>query len=267
MPRQQVLPVYCAALFAPLMADVMTVQLQPRTVEAFDAYMRGADERFQRRLHAGPFLWVDGSPERKRQVLAGKVIAEPYGGHGEIAVPDGLIHDWIGAAFAPGTTMARTLALVQNYNHHADVYKPEQLASRLISRHGEDFHIYMRLLKKQILTVVLDTEHDVRYTKINDTEWYSRSRTTSIREVENPGESKEHDLPAGTDHGFLWRLDTWWRFAQRDGGVYLECEAISLTRDVPTGLGWIINPIIRSLPRESMVNTLKQTKAALSSKQ
>lgn len=259
------LPVCCAALFAPLAADVMTVQLQPGTVEAFDAYMRGADERFQRQLREGPFLWVDASPERKRQVLSGKVIAEAYNGRGEIPVPDGLIHDWIGAAFVPGTTIAKTLAMVQDYNHHAEIYKPEQLASRLISRHGEDFHIYMRLLKRQILTVVLDTEHDVHYTKVNETEWYSRSRTTRIAEVENPGEPNEHAMAPGTGHGFLWRLDTYWRFAERDGGVYIECEAISLTRDVPTGLGWIINPIIRSLPRESMVNTLRQTKAALSS--
>ena len=263
MQRQQVLCVCCAALFAPLAADVMTVQLQPRTVEAFDAYMRAADERFRRQVRDGPFLWVDASPDRKRQVLAGKVVGEPYDGRGETPVPDGLVHDWIGAAFVPGATMAKTLALVEDYNHHKDIYKPEQMASRLISRDGNDFHIYMRLLKKQILTVVLDTEHDVRYTKIDDAEWYSRSRTTRIAEVENPGEPDERALPPGTDHGFLWRLDTYWRFLERDGGVYIECEAISLTRDVPTGLGWIINPIMRSLPRDSMVNTLRQTKAAL----
>ena len=40
-------------------------------------------------------------------------------------------------------------------------------------------------------------------------------------------------------------------------------RAISLSRDVPTGLGWIINPIIRSLPRESLSNTLRETRQAL----
>ena len=43
----------------------------------------------------------------------------------------------------------------------------------------------------------------------------------------------------------------------------MECEAVSLTRDIPTGLGWMIEPIIRDLPRESLVNTLQKTKEAL----
>ena len=70
-------------------------------------------------------------------------------------------------------------------------------------------------------------------------------------------------LPAGDDHGFLWRLDSYWRFAERDGGVYMECEAVSLTRDIPAGLGWLIAPIIRQLPQESLVNTLRKTREAL----
>jgi hypothetical protein len=45
--------------------------------------------------------------------------------------------------------------------------------------------------------------------------------------------------------------------------VYLECQAISLSRDVPVGLGWLINPIVRSLPRESLTNTLRETRQAL----
>lgn len=241
----------------------MTVQLQPRTVAAFDEYMRGADARFQRQLKEGPFLWVDASPERKRQVLSGKTLAAPQSERGDKDVPDGLIHDWIGAAFVPGTTLKKTLAMMQDYNHHVEIYKPELMRSRLISREDDRFHIYQRLLKKQILTVVLDAEHEVQYRKVTDDRWYSRSHATRIAEVQNPGENSEHLLPPGNDHGFLWRLDTYWRFAERDGGVYIECEAISLTRDVPAGLGWIINPIIRSLPKESMVNTLTKTRAAL----
>jgi hypothetical protein len=83
-----------------------------------------------------------------------------------------------------------------------------------------------------------------------------------VAEVYDPGPG-EHELPPGHDHGFLWRLNSFWKFEERDGGVYLECRAISLSRDVPTGLGWLINPIIRSLPRESLSNTLRETRQAL----
>jgi hypothetical protein len=110
--------------------------------------------------------------------------------------------------------------------------------------------------------VVLNTEHDVRYVRLDRARWYSKSFTTRIAEVEDPGPN-ERELPPGNDHGFMWRLNTFWKFEERDGGVYLECQAISLTRDVPVGLGWLINPIIRSLPRESLTNTLRETRQAL----
>ena len=116
----------------------------------------------------------------------------------------------------------------------------------------------MRLLKKQVITVVLDTTHDVNYLPVDGPiSWYSRSTSLRTAEVENSGKPSEHELPPGQDHGFLWNLNSYWRFVERDGGVYVECEAVSLTRNVPTGLGWLINPIIRSLPRQSLENTLR----------
>jgi hypothetical protein len=138
--------------------------------------------------------------------------------------------------------------------------------SHIISRHGNDFLVYMRLIKKKVVTVVLDSEHDIHYFPIDATHCRSQSRTVKIAEVEKPGKPGEHEMPPGTGDGFLWRLDTYWRFQERDGGTWIECEAISLTRDIPTGLGWLIEPIIRSLPRESLENTLRETASALEKK-
>jgi hypothetical protein len=137
------------------------------------------------------------------------------------------------------------------------------IASKLISRRENDFQIYLRLLKKKILTVVLDTDHDVQYRELERKRWTCRSYTTRIAEVENAGSPKESVLPPDTGYGFLWRLYSYWRFQERDGGVYVECRAISLTRDVPFGLGWVIEPIIQKLPRESLINTLVATRTAL----
>jgi hypothetical protein len=199
-----------------------------------------------------------------RRARQGEVVVEPFFKKPESSVPNGLIHDWIGTVFIPGATLQRTLLLVEDYNHHKDVYKPEVLDSRVLSHEGNDFRIYLRLLKKKVITVVLNTEHEVKYTKVDVTRWRSVSRTTKIAEVENPGKPDEREKPAGTGEGFLWRLNTYWRFEERDGGVWLECQAVSLTRDIPTGLGWLVDPIIRNLPRESLENTLRATRAALS---
>jgi hypothetical protein len=105
----------------------------------------------------------------------------------------------------------------------------------------------------------------------NDPDQPGRSRkrsggaeyTTRIAEVENAGRANERVLPPDTGYGFLWHLYSYWRFQERKGGVCIECRAISLTRDMPRGLGWIIEPIIQKLPKESLINILEATRRAL----
>jgi hypothetical protein len=250
-----------ALFFAPLPESVI-VELKPATVAAFDAYMRTAETRLEAQRKSPAFLWADGSPERKRQLLQGKALAEPWSGKGDTPIQDGLIHDWVGAVFIPGAKLENVLRFVQDYDHHKNIYKPEVIDSRLLSHDGPDYKIHLRLLKKKILTVVLNTQHDVHYYPLDGRRASSRSYSARIAEVESPGEPKERELTPGRDHGFLWRLNSFWRFEERDGGVYVECEAISLTRNVPTGLGWLINPIVRGLPKDSLMNTLRETRDA-----
>jgi hypothetical protein len=243
-----------------------SVQLKSETVEAFDEYVKSAEAQMEQTLHGGSFLWSDQDSARAKQVRDGKVVAQFWAGHGPVKVPDGLIHDWIGAAFISGSTIEETLALIQDYDNHKTVYTPEVIASKIISHRSNDFQIYLRLLKKKIMTVVLDTDHDVHYRSLGRTRWVCGSYSTRIAEVENAGGAKEKTLPPDTGYGFLWRLYSYWRFEERDGGTYVECRAISLSRDVPFGLGWAIEPIIQKLPRESLVNTLEATRRALRSK-
>jgi len=240
------------------------VQLKPQTLGTFDGYIREAEAGMEQTLHgSGSFLWSDRSSEIAQRVRGGQIVAQFWSGHGPAKVPNGLIHDWIGAAFIPATNLKKTLALIQDYDNHNNIYKPEVIASRLISHHDNDFQIYLRLLKKKVMTVVLDTDHEVHYRPLDRTRWVCRSYTTRIAEVEDAGGPKERVLPPDTGYGFLWRLYSYWRFHEREGGVYVECRAISLTRDVPFGLGWIIEPIIQKLPKESLISTLEATRQAL----
>jgi hypothetical protein len=242
------------------------VELKPQTLEAFNAYIREAEAAMEQSLHAGggsPFLWSDSDAKRAQQVQEGQVVAQLWSGRAPLNAPNGLIHDWIGAALVPRTSIQRTLALIQDYDNHKNIYKPEVIASRLISHQDNDFQIYLRLLKKKIITVVLDTDHAVHYRAIDASRWVCHSYTTRISEVQDAGSPKEKILPPDTGYGFLWRLYSYWRFQERQGGVYVECRAISLTRDVPSGLGWAIKPIIQKLPKQSLANTLESTRKAL----
>ena len=244
--------------------SVSPTQLKPQTLETFEAYIRDAEDAMEKTLGGRKsFLWSDASAERSRQVEEGQVVAQFWSGRGPVEVPHGLIHDWVGGALIPGVTVAETLARVQDYDNHKNIYKPEVMDSKLISHRGNDFQIYMRLLKKKIITVVLDTDHDVHYRCLDRARWTCSSYTTRITEVEDAGTPKETVLPPDSGYGFLWRLYSYWRFEEREEGVHIECRAISLTRNIPYGLGWIIEPIIEKLPRESLINTLAATRQAL----
>jgi hypothetical protein len=202
-------------------------------------------------------------PERAQEIARGQILAQFWSSHGPVKVPDGLIHDWIAAALISDSTIDEIFAVIQDYDNHKNIYKPEVIDSKLISRDDNDFQIYLRLLKKKIITVVLDTNHEVHYRPVGGTRWVCRSYTTRIAEVENAARRHERVLQPDTGHGFLWRLYSYWRFQEREADAVVECRAISLTREVPFGLRWAIEPIIQKLPRESLINTLEATRQAL----
>ena len=244
--------------------NVKPVQLKPSTLAAFEAYILEAEKDMEQTLHGtAPFLWSQQQPERAQKVGQGQILAQFWSGRGPVKVPSGLIHDWVGAAFIPDSTIQAVLTVMQNYDHHKNTYKPEVIDSRLIRREGNNFQIHLRLLKKKIITVVLDTEHEVHYLPVDRSRWVCRSYTRQIAEVENAGTDLERILQPDTGYGFLWRLYSYWRLEQRDAGVVVECRAISLTRNVPFGLGWAIEPIIQKLPKESLIHTLEATRQAL----
>ncbi len=118
------------------------VELKAETLLAFATHIAAVDSALVRGLdEQQTFLWSDGSPERVAQLQKGATIAELSSGKRPIQVPDGPIHDWIGITRVPGATIERTLALVQNYDNHKNIYQPEVIASKLIDRQGNDFQI------------------------------------------------------------------------------------------------------------------------------
>jgi hypothetical protein len=244
---------------------VEPVQLKPETVKAFDDYIVAAEAAMAKTAtDAVGFLWSDAVPERIQQVRKGATIAEYWNGSKRpLAVPAGLIHDWIGAVFVPERTVKQVVALVQDYANHKNIYKPEVIESGIVSCSGDRYEIYLRLLKKKVITVVLDTYHDVLYSFPGPHRAMCASHTTQILEVDHAGTPKETRSQPDTGFGFLWRLYSYWRFKEKDGGVVIECRAISLTRDVPAAVAWIINPIVQKLPKESLINTLEATRKAL----
>jgi len=251
----------------PMLAE----QLKPATVAAFDRYVSLTEQRMANEVNSDGFLWIDTTAAEQRntyyarlakgEVLTKRLLTLENGR--AIDVPDGLIHHWIGLVFIPGAALTQSIDLLQDYDSQYKHYAPEVERSRLIRRNGSDFHVYLRLRRKKVVTVVLNTDYDVHYTNLGTDRASARSYSTRIAEVEHAGDTNEIEKPVGNDSGFLWRLNSYWRFWQRDGGTYVQLEAISLTRDIPVGLGWLIRPFVTSVPQESLQFTLGLTRASL----
>lgn len=247
-------------------------ELQQKTVEAFGRYVRATEARMSQELQEGAaFLWVDRLPGPRRRSLyadlrRGEIAYEDLQTHVQgkpIEVPEGMIHHWVGLVFIPQTTLPQAIAVIQDYDNHHNIYKPDIRRSKLLQRDGNDFKVYLQFYKEAIVTVVLNAEFDVRYFHLDATKVHSRSYSTRIAEVENPDQPDEREKPVGQDRGFLWRLYTYWRFQEKDGGVYVQLESIALSRDIPAVFRWLINPIIKRIRRESLSHLLNSTRAAI----
>jgi hypothetical protein len=243
-------------------------ELKAPTVAAFDRYVRVTEARTD---GDGQFLWIDGLPEAKRRTqldtlrrgqLAIERLWTREGGK-EIDIPDGLVHHWLGTAFVPGVTVKEAVALLQDYDHHAAIYRPNVARSKLVSRDGDVFRVYLRFYMKKMIAVTVNSDHEARFSRPTPDRAQIRIYSLRIAEVENPGTPQEREKPVGHDGGYLWRLYTYWRFLERDGGTYVQCEAISLTRGIPMGFGWLIGPFVTSIPRESLAFTLETTRKTL----
>lgn len=249
------------------MVSASGVELHRKTVREFDAYMQSADQAMAARAKARDgFLWSTESGERRKQMRAGQLVIETWKGHTPHEVHGGLVHDWVGAAFVPGARIADFAAVIKDFASYSQIYQPDVVAGRRISHQGDRLRGFMRMHKKNVLTVVLDAEFELEFRQVSPTRYQDWTRSVSIVEVENAGKKDEYTKPADTGYGFLWRLNSYWQIEEADGGIYMECRAISLTRDIPLGLSWAVKPMISVLPRESLQRTLEGTRRAVTAR-
>lgn len=240
----------------------------PAAERSFQSYIAKVEARLAR-LHASPetypiFLNLNAAERTaaERQLASGAIQIMPIN-RGTWEVSGALLHDWRGTFFVPGATAGQMLTLLRDYNHFARYYAPEVVASHVLADHGKFTLIDIRFKKHVVITVVLEAEYQVEAALIGRNRGYSWSRSRHIWQIDEPGTLKERRRAENDGDGFLWHLNSYWNFIQWRGGLLIECEAVSLTRDVPAGFGWVVTPIVEDLPRNSLQFTLRATKRAL----
>lgn len=253
-------------------SPVGAVELKEPTAEAFQKYVKQTEARIQSEL-ADParFLYPDSLPEKQKQAMldrlrAGTVTVERMHtrekGH-EIEVPDGMVHHWMVIGFLPGATLQQVVELAEDYPRHPQIYAPDIQRAKLLSHTDRHDSVEFRFYRQSIITIAYNTEFSVDYFFPDSSRAYSFSRAVRIAEVENPGKPNEKELPVGKDHGYMWRLNLYTRYVEKDNGVYVQIEFLALSRSVPAIFAWLVNPYIRSVPRDYLTHYIVATRKAL----
>ncbi|MBV9293939.1 MAG: hypothetical protein JO145_00080 [Acidobacteriaceae bacterium] len=238
-------------------------ELTPETLQAWDGYVQAQNARVAQYSSDKPFLWTDQLPDRLWRLHRGESVVEPFG-ENPYRVPHGLIHHWIGAVFLSRARLDNVLSVVRDYSKYKEFYAPNVVDSQLVSRTDTEDTFSLRMLNKAVVTkFAINTEFQDTFRRLDENRYYSVSYSTRVREVENYGMPDEHEVPANTGRGLIWRLYSISRFEQRDGGVYIELETVALSRDVPGALRWVVDPIVRRTARSSMQVSLQKTGGAV----
>lgn len=230
-------------------------------VNAFEQYTAKIEATFAQQ-HWGITAYDGTRQQTDARLRRGELIIERLTLAGAANPPGALLHHWRGTAFVPGATAADFQRL-KNFGAYPQMFSPQVLRAKILTPYSgevpDHFTAMMRVRQKHLITVVMDATYDVKFGRLDSRRGYSISRSTNIAEVASPETSEERALSGAEEHGFLWRINTYWRYEERDGGSYIQIESISLTRAIPTGLGWAVRPYVESVPRESLEFTLRST--------
>lgn len=228
---------------------------------AFSSYIRAVESRLaqqhqSRSAFLAPVVPVQKSDTRLR---LGEVVIEQRTPAGGMVLPGALLHHWRATAFVSGASAADFAGILKDVEAYPEDFSPQVLQARVLMRDGDHLQAWMRVRQHHVITVVMDTTYAVTLGNLDDQHGYSISRSTRISELDSHGRA----IDASQDHGFLWQQNTYWSYEERDGGLYIQVESISLTRSIPTGLGWVVGPFIENVPRQSLEFTLQSACAAL----
>ncbi len=234
-------------------------------LSGFNACVSATEARLgqQHRSQAAFLAPASSAPSSQDRLREGDLLIEQLTPSPDDHLSGALLHHWRGTAFVHGGTSSDFEQLLRNFKAYPQIFSPEVLQASAERQADGHLQALVRVRQKHVITVVMDSAYDVSFGRLDAQHRYSTSRSTRISEIESPGTGQERVLAPAEEHGFLWRQNTYWTYEERDGGLYLQVESISLSRSVPLGLGWALRPYIESVPRESLEFTLRSARNAL----
>jgi hypothetical protein len=225
-------------------------------------YVRGVEARLEKQHRSREGFLTPVGREGEAQLRRGELIVEKLKA-ADLSGEGAMLHDWRGTAFAEGAKAADFERLMKDFNAYPQRFAPQVVRAKVLAGDGDDLRAMMRVRQKHVITVVMDTRYEIQFARMDAQHGWSDARSTQIDEVDGAGTKSERALSGAEEHGFLWRLNTYWSYEEREGGLYMQIESVSLTRAIPRGLGWAVGPFVESVPRESLEFTLRAVCNAL----
>lgn len=233
-----------------------------KALTSWDRYVGALEKARESDVAKAVPAWaVDDDPQGAR-VRAALVRGEIDVTRREIAgadVDDATLEHWQGSMLLRGVTLPQAL---DRLRHPERFPQPRDVLAMKVSGWSDDGHdLYLRLTRSMLVTASYDTWHRVRHQVRSGTRIDSTSVATRIEEIHDLGQPSERRVGVGESRGFLWRMQSFWRFTAVPEGVIVTCESITLSRPVPTGLGLISRPIVNRVARESMTTAVSAWKS------
>jgi hypothetical protein len=252
MKRRQIsnsrtLSILCGLLLFVAASGPVVAEPTPAAVSGFNSYIAGVESRLAQQHRSSDAFLAPVAADRLRR---GEPIVEQIAPSAKTRLPGAMLYDWRGTAFVPGATAAGFERLMKDFNAYPQRFAPQVLQARMLAQQGDRIQAVMRVCQKHVITVVMDTAYDVNFGRLDGAHGWSVSRSTRVAEIEAPGTAKERVLGPDEEHGFLWRMNTYWSFEERDGGLWMQVESVSLSRGIPVGLGWAVRPFVECVPRD-----------------
>ena len=246
--------------------------LSAETLKAYERYVAVTEQRITgEREGKSPLLWVDRQPERERprvmeRLKRGETVVsamETRENGKEIKVKDGLVHHWIATVLLPGVKIDRAMAFVRDYGRYSQAFAPLVTRASLTSHTDARDVVAMRTSVKKVITVIMDGDYVMDYRQVSATRFVSTTVATNLHQVTDEGLKTERREPADQTSGYLWRYRMYCALEERAEGTYNQCESLTLTRDVPGLVSWVVGPFVTGIPRDSLSLMVTAARTAL----
>ena len=263
LPARTITLILLATMVFPV--EMNAAALKPETLAAWEDYLQTTNVNLQDRIHpGGSFLWALEDAGRAASVRGGDIVVVPAPGQNPRKVPGGLIHHWMGAMFLSNVKLDDILKVTRDYDHYKEFYGPSVIESKVIARSNANDRFSMLLMNRALLLkTVLDADYQVSNVRLDGRRFYSISTTTRVQEIDEYSQPGEHQIAESEGRGYVWKLHSIARLEQRDEGVYVELEALALSRDIPAAVRFAVDPVVRRVSRNSLLISLQQTKEAV----